>query len=66
MIPTMKLIQGDQKVTQPILKYSLIVTIQYNPIGLTNTQYRCDYIRALAGHVMLNLLVPVRQLSSNS
>jgi hypothetical protein len=27
--------------------------IQYNSIGLINTQYRCDYTRAHAGHVML-------------
>jgi hypothetical protein len=36
-------IQDDQKVTQPILKYLLMVAIQYNLIGLINTQCRCDY-----------------------
>jgi hypothetical protein len=30
-------IQGDRKVTQPILKYSLVVAVQYNLIGLINT-----------------------------
>jgi hypothetical protein len=33
--------------------YLLMVAIQYNSIGLINTQYRCDYTRAHAGHVML-------------
>jgi hypothetical protein len=46
-------LQGDQKVTQPILKYLLMVANQYNSSGLINTQYRCDYTRAHAGHVML-------------
>jgi hypothetical protein len=46
-------IQGDRKVMQPILKYILMVAIQYNSIGLIKTQYRCDYTRAHAGHVML-------------
>jgi hypothetical protein len=46
-------VQGDKKVTQPILKYLLMVAIQYNSIGLINTQYRCEYTRAHAGHVML-------------
>jgi hypothetical protein len=50
-------IQGDRKVTQPILKYLLMVTIQYNSIGLINTQYRCDDTRAHTGHAMLQ---PVR------
>jgi hypothetical protein len=31
---------------QPILKYLLMVAIQYNSNGLTNT-YRCDYTRAM-------------------
>jgi hypothetical protein len=47
------IVQGDLKVTQLILKYLLIVAIQYNTIGLINTQYRCDYTKAHAGHVML-------------
>jgi hypothetical protein len=46
-------VQGDRKVTQPILKYLLIVAIQYNLIRLINTQYGCDYTRAHASHVML-------------
>jgi hypothetical protein len=46
-------IQSDQKVTQPILKYLLMIAIQYNSIGLINTQYRSDYTRAHTGHVML-------------
>jgi hypothetical protein len=46
-------VQDDRKVTQPILKYLLKVAIQNNLIGLINTQYRCDYKRAHAGHVML-------------
>jgi hypothetical protein len=46
-------IQGDLKVTQPILKHLLMVTIQYSSIGLINTQYRCDYTRAHTSHVML-------------
>jgi hypothetical protein len=36
-----------------ILKFLLIVAIQYNSIGLINIQYRCDYTRAHAGHVVL-------------
>jgi hypothetical protein len=46
-------IQDDRKVTPPIIKYLLMVAIQYNWIELVNTQYRCDYTRAHAGHVML-------------
>jgi hypothetical protein len=46
-------VHGTQKVTQPILKYLLMVAFQYNSIGLRNTQYRCGYTRAHAGHVML-------------
>jgi hypothetical protein len=45
--------QDDRKVTQPILKYLLMVEIQYTSIGLIHTQYRCDFSRAHAGHVML-------------
>jgi hypothetical protein len=45
--------RGDGKVTQPMLKYLLMVAIQYNSIGLINTQYNCDYTRAHAGRVML-------------
>jgi hypothetical protein len=60
------IIQSHRKVTQPILKYLLMVAIQYNSIWLINTQYRCEYTRAHAGHVMLYLLAPVRQLSFNS
>jgi hypothetical protein len=39
---------GWSKVMQPILKYWLMVAIQYNLIGLINTQYRCDYTIAHA------------------
>jgi hypothetical protein len=46
-------VQDDRKVTQPILKYLLMFSIQYNSIGLINTQYRCNYTRAHAGYVML-------------
>jgi hypothetical protein len=46
-------IQDDRKFTQPIIKYLLMVAIEYNWIGLINTEYRCDYTRAYAGHVML-------------
>jgi hypothetical protein len=46
-------LQGDRKVTQPIVKYLLMIAIQYNLIGLINTQCRCDYTRAHAGHVIL-------------
>jgi hypothetical protein len=46
-------IQGDQKVTQPILKYLLMVAIQDTLIGLINTQYLSDYVRFHAGHSML-------------
>jgi hypothetical protein len=46
-------IHDDWKVTQPILKYLLMVTIQYNSVGLINTQYRCDYTIVHAGHVIL-------------
>jgi hypothetical protein len=48
-----KIIQGDRKVTQPILKYLLMIAIQYNSTGLINTQYHCDYTRAHTGHIML-------------
>jgi hypothetical protein len=34
------------------VQYLLMVAIQYSSIGLINTQYRCDYSRAHAGHVM--------------
>jgi hypothetical protein len=47
------IIQGDRNVTQLILKYLLMVEIEYNSIVLTNTQYRCDYTRAHVGHFML-------------
>jgi hypothetical protein len=44
-----------------------MIAIQYNSIGSINTQYRCNYTKAHAGHVMLcNMLAPVRQLSFNS
>jgi hypothetical protein len=43
-----------------------MVAIQYNSIGLINTQYRCDYTRAQQVTSCCNLLAPVRQLSSNS
>jgi hypothetical protein len=46
-------IQDDRKATQPILKYLLMVTIEYNSTGLITTQYRCDYTRSQVGHVML-------------
>jgi hypothetical protein len=46
------LIQSEWKVTQPTFKYLLMVAIQYNLIGLINTQYRCDYTTALAGHTV--------------
>jgi hypothetical protein len=46
-------ILSDRKVTQPKLKYSQIFSMQYSSIGLINTQYRCDYTRAHAGHVMM-------------
>jgi hypothetical protein len=59
------LVQDDKKFTQPILKYLLMVAIQYNSIGLIDTD-RCDYTRALAVTSCCNLLAPVRQLSFNS
>jgi hypothetical protein len=46
-------IQGDQKVTQPILKYILMIAVQYSLTGLINTQYHCDYTRAHTGYIML-------------
>jgi hypothetical protein len=46
-------VQDDRQVTQLTLKYLLTAAIQYNFIGLINTQCRC------------NLLVTVRLLSSN-
>jgi hypothetical protein len=46
-------VQSDRKDTHPILKYLLMVVIQYNSIELINTQYRCDCTRAHAGNVML-------------
>jgi hypothetical protein len=47
--------QGDRKVTQPMLKYLLMVATQYNSTGLINTQFRCDYTRSHAGHVTCSL-----------
>jgi hypothetical protein len=35
------------------IRYLLTVAVQYNSIGLINTQYRCDYTGTHAGHVML-------------
>jgi hypothetical protein len=49
---TTVLIQSNWKVMQPILKYLLMVAIQYNLTGLINTQYHCDYTRAHTGHIM--------------
>jgi hypothetical protein len=46
-------IQSDWKVMQSILKYLLMVAIQYESIGLLNTQYFSDYTRANEGHIML-------------
>jgi hypothetical protein len=46
-------LQGDGKVTHPVLKYLLMVEIQYSFSGLINTQYRCYYTRAHADHVIL-------------
>jgi hypothetical protein len=34
---------SDRRVRQPILKYLLMVVIQYNLIELINRQYRCDH-----------------------
>jgi hypothetical protein len=45
--------QANRKDTQTILKYLLMVIIQYNSTVLINTQYRCDYTRSHASHVML-------------
>jgi hypothetical protein len=53
VIPRCDLQHRVIEVTQPIIKYLLIVAIQYNSIGLIKTQYRCNYTRAHAGHVML-------------
>jgi hypothetical protein len=50
---------------QPILKY-FMVAIQYNLIGLINTQYRCDFQEPTQVTSCCNLLAPVRQLSFNS
>jgi hypothetical protein len=36
-----------------MLKYLVMVSVQYNSIGLMNTQCLYDYTRAHAGHVML-------------
>jgi hypothetical protein len=52
-LSVLTVIQNDRKVTQPTLKYLLMVAIQYSSIGLINTQYRCNYTRAHAGHIML-------------
>jgi hypothetical protein len=60
------LIQDNRKVTQPILKYLLMVVFQYNSIGLINAQYRCDYTKPTQVLSCCNLLAPVSQLSSNS
>jgi hypothetical protein len=57
-----EVVQGDRKVMQPILKYLLMVAIQYSSVGLI-TQYRCDLQEPAP---WCNLLAPVRQLSSNS
>jgi ABC-type transport system involved in Fe-S cluster assembly fused permease/ATPase subunit len=57
-------IQADRKVTQHILKYLLMFAIQYNSIGLINTQYRCDESTQVTS--CWNLLSPFRPLSPNS
>jgi hypothetical protein len=49
----MLVIQSDQKVTQLILKYVLMVATQYNLTALINIQYYCDHTRIHADHVML-------------
>jgi hypothetical protein len=56
------IVQSDRKVTQPILKYFLIVIIQYNFIGLINTQYRRDIQELTQVTLCFNLLAPVRHV----
>jgi hypothetical protein len=52
LLNTLK-VHRDQKVIHLILKYLLMVTIQYKSSGLINTQYHCDYTRAHGHHIML-------------
>jgi hypothetical protein len=59
-------IQGDKKVTQPLLKYLLMVEIQYNLIGLINTHIAVTIQEPTYVTSCYNLLAPVGQLSSNS
>jgi hypothetical protein len=44
---------SDREITQPILKYLLMIAFNYVAIGLINIKYLSDYTRAHAGHVML-------------
>jgi hypothetical protein len=46
-------VQSDWIVKRPILKYLLMVEIQYSSIVLIITQYPCDYARVKTGQVML-------------
>jgi hypothetical protein len=59
-------IYSDKKVTQPILKYLLMVAIQYNSTGLINTCIAVIIQEPTQVMSCFNLLVPVCQLSSNS
>jgi hypothetical protein len=56
-------IQSDRKDTQPILKY-LMLTIQYNSIGLINTQYLCGHQEPTQVTSCCNLLAPVSCLQT--
>jgi hypothetical protein len=44
---------SDRKITQPVLKYLLKITIHFNSTDFTNTQYRRVYTTACAGDVIL-------------
>jgi hypothetical protein len=53
ILKVLRKVQDGRKVTQPVLKYLLMVAVQHNSTGLINTQYRSDYARSHAGHVVL-------------
>jgi hypothetical protein len=59
-------VQSDQKATQPILKYLLMVAVQYNSTGLINTHIAVTIQEPTQVTSCCNLLAPVRQLSLNS
>jgi hypothetical protein len=48
-----------------MLKYLLIVAIQYDLNGLINIQYYCDYTNTIQVMSCCNMFTPVRQVSTD-